>query len=228
MNEGTLYLLILGALALSLLAQVLVNSRFERYRKVPDASGLTGGEVARRLLDDAGLRNVRIERVSGRLTDHYDPQAKVLRLSPETMDGANVAALGVAAHETGHALQDADAYAPLQLRTACVRTAGIGSQAAWPLFLAGLIFNFRPLVLIGIALYTAMVVFTLVTLPVELNASHRALTLLEIGGYLTSDEMPGARSVLSAAALTYVASALMAVLQLLRLIAIAGNRRRRD
>ncbi len=101
MNEGTLYLLILGALALSLLAQVLVNSRFERYRKVPTASGLTGGEVARRLLDDAGLRNVRIERVSGRLTDHYDPQAKVLRLSPETMDGANVAALGVAAHETG-------------------------------------------------------------------------------------------------------------------------------
>lgn len=228
MNEGTLYLLILGALALSLLAQVLVNSRFERYRKVPTASGLTGGEVARRLLDDAGLRNVRIERVSGRLTDHYDPQAKVLRLSPETMDGANVAALRVAAHETGHALQDADAYAPLQLRTACVRTAGIGSQAAWPLFLAGLIFNFRPLVLIGIALYAAMVVFTLVTLPVELNASHRALTLLENGGYLTSDEMPGARSVLSAAALTYVASALMAVLQLLRLIAIAGNRRRRD
>ena len=228
MNEGTLYLLILGALALSLLAQVLVNSRFERYRKVPTASGLTGGEVARRLLDDAGLRNVRIERVSGRLTDHYDPQAKVLRLSSETMDGANVAALGVAAHETGHALQDADAYAPLQLRTACVRTAGIGSQAAWPLFLAGLIFNFRPLVLIGIALYAAMVVFTLVTLPVELNASHRALTLLENGGYLTSDEMPGARSVLSAAALTYVASALMAVLQLLRLIAIAGNRRRRD
>ena len=228
MNEGTLYLLILGALALSLLAQVLVNSRFERYRKVPDASGLTGGEVARRLLDDAGLRNVRIERVSGRLTDHYDPQAKVLRLSPETMDGANVAALGVAAHETGHALQDADAYAPLQLRTACVRTAGIGSQAAWQLFLAGRIFNFRPLVLIGIALYAAMVVFTLVTLPVELNASHRALTLLENGGYLTSDEMPGARSVLSAAALTYVASALMAVLQLLRLIAIAGNRRRRD
>lgn len=228
MNEGTLYLLILGALALSLLAQVLVNSRFERYRKVPTASGLTGGEVARRLLEDAGLRNVRIERVSGRLTDHYDPQVKVLRLSPETMDGANVAALGVAAHETGHALQDADAYAPLQLRTACVRTAGIGSQAAWPLFLAGLIFNFRPLVLIGIALYAAMVVFTLVTLPVELNASHRALTLLENGGYLTSDEMPGARSVLSAAALTYVASALMAVLQLLRLIAIAGNRRRRD
>lgn len=228
MNEGMLYLLILGALALSLLAQVLVNSRFERYRKVPTASGLTGGKVARRLLDDAGLRNVRIERVSGRLTDHYDPQAKVLRLSPETMDGANVAALGVAAHETGHALQDADAYAPLQLRTACVRTAGIGSQAAWPLFLAGLIFNFRPLVLIGIALYAAMVVFTLVTLPVELNASHRALTLLENGGYLTSDEMPGARSVLSAAALTYVASALMAVLQLLRLIAIAGNRRRRD
>ncbi len=228
MDEGILYLLILGALALSLLAQVLVNSRFERYRKVPTASGLTGGEVARQLLDDAGLRNVRIERVSGRLTDHYDPQAKVLRLSPQTMDSANVAALGVAAHETGHALQDADAYAPLQLRTACVRTAGIGSQAAWPLFLAGLIFNFRPLVLIGIALYTAMVVFTLVTLPVELNASRRALTLLENGGYLTSGEMPGARSVLSAAALTYVASALMAVLQLLRLIAIAGNRRRRD
>ena len=228
MDEGILYLLILGALALSLLAQVLVNSRFERYRKVSTASGLTGGEVARQLLDDAGLRNVRIERVSGRLTDHYDPQAKVLRLSPQTMDGANVAALGVAAHETGHALQDADAYAPLQLRTACVRTAGIGSQAAWPLFLAGLIFNFRPLVLIGIALYTAMVAFTLITLPVELNASRRALTLLENGGYLTSGEMPGARSVLSAAALTYVASALMAVLQLLRLIAIAGNRRRRD
>lgn len=218
----------MSALALSLLAQALVNRRFERYRKVPTASGLTGAEAARRLLDDAGLQNVRIERVSGRLSDHYDPQAKVLRLSPETMDGANVSALGVAAHEAGHALQDADAYAPLQLRTACVHTAGIGSQAAWPLFLAGLIFNFRPLVFIGIALYAAMVAFTLVTLPVELNASRRALTRLESGGYLTSYELPGARSVLSAAALTYVASALMAVLQLLRLISIAGSHRRRD
>lgn len=228
MNEGTLYLLILGALALSMLAQVLVYSRFERYQKRPTVSGMTGGEAARRLLDDAGLQDVRIERVSGHLRDHYDPRTRVLRLSPETMDGANVSALGVAAHEAAHAMQEADAYAPLQLRTACVHTAGIGSQAAWPLFVVGMLLNFRPLVIVGIALYAAMVAFTLITLPVELNASRRALTLLESGGYLASSELPGARSVLSAAALTYVASALMAILQLLRLIALAGGRRRRD
>ncbi len=228
MDEGTLYLLILGALALSMLAQVLVYRRFERYQELPTVSGMTGGEAARRLLDDAGLQDVRIERVSGHLSDHYDPRARVLRLSPETMDGANVSALGVAAHEAGHAMQEADAYVPLRLRTACVHTAGIGSQAAWPLFLVGMLLNFRPLVYIGIALYAAMVAFTLVTLPVELNASRRALTLLESGGYLARSELPGARSVLSAAALTYVASALMAILQLLRLIALAGGRRRRD
>lgn len=226
LNSGQLYALIFLVLILSLVAQLAVKRKFQQYSQVYVESGLTGGQVARRILEDAGITNVRIERADGYLSDHYDPHNMVLRLSSATMDQPSVAAVGVAAHEAGHVLQHKDAYAPLVLRTACVKSASIGSQAAWPLFLLGIILSWEPLLWIGIGLYAAMVAFTLITLPVELNASSRALSILSANQYLAPGELPGARKVLSAAALTYVASALMAVLQLLRLITIANRNRR--
>lgn len=225
-TQEILYLLILGALLLSLLGQVLVKRRFTQYSKVPNSRGLTGEQTARMILQSQGVENVRIERVSGMLSDHYDPKNLILRLSQSTADSASVAALSVAAHEVGHVLQHRDAYAPLALRTAAVKTVSFGSYAAWPLFLLGFVLSFPPLIAAGIALYALIVAFSLITLPVEFNASARALALLESDGYLSGDELPGAKKVLSAAAMTYVASALMAVLQLLRLLAIANGRRR--
>lgn len=218
------YILILAALALSFIARALVQRKFETYRQVP--APMTGAQAARQLLDEAGLYDVPIECVSGRLSDHYDPQSRVLRLSPEVMNGANVSAVGIAAHEVGHALQQKDAYAPLELRNASVRTVGIGSSAAWPLFLLGLVLNFQPLLWAGVALYAAMALFALITLPVEWNASRRALNLLSDRLYFSGEEMEGARKVLSAAALTYVATALMAVLQFVRFFNAANRRRR--
>ena len=218
------YILILAALALSFIARALVQRKFETYRQVP--APMTGAQAARQLLDEAGLCDVPIECVSGRLSDHYDPQSRVLRLSPEVMNGANVSAVGIAAHEVGHALQQKDAYAPLELRNASVRTVGIGSSAAWPLFLLGLVLNFQPLLWAGVALYAAMALFALITLPVEWNASRRALNLLSDRLYFSGEEMDGARKVLSAAALTYVATALMAVLQFVRFFNAANRRRR--
>ncbi len=225
LNETTLYLLIIAALVFSLIAQFGVKRKFTKYAEVPVRSGVTGGEAAKQILEMNDIYDVRIERVNGMLTDHYDPVNHVLRLSSATMDSANIAAVGVAAHEAGHAIQHKELYAPLAIRTACVRTAGIGSQAAWPLFLLGLILSWEPLLWAGICLYAAMVLFTLVTLPVEFNASSRAVSALSETGILAADETYGAKKVLSAAAMTYLASALMAVLQLLRLIAIAGRRR---
>ena len=228
MNSTTLYFLILLSLGLSLLAQALTRSAYNRYSQSPASCGLTGGEVARRIMEKEGIQNVSIEVVNGTLTDHYDPENLVLRLSSSTMYGNSVAAIGVAAHETGHVLQHRDAYKPLDIRSACVKTVGFGSRAAWPIFLMGLLLSFRPLIWIGIGLYAAIVAFALITLPVEFNASSRALQCLISDGYLAGDEAEGARKVLSAAALTYVASALTAILQLLRLIALSkGNRRRR-
>lgn len=218
------YILILAALALSFIARALVQRKFETYRQV--SAPMTGAQAARQLLDEAGLYDVPIECVSGRLSDHYDPQSRVLRLSPEVMNGANVSAVGIAAHEVGHALQQKDAYAPLELRNASVRTVGIGSSAAWPLFLLGLVLNFQPLLWAGVALYAAMALFALITLPVEWNASRRALNLLSDRLYFSGEEMEGARKVLSAAALTYVATALMAVLQFVRFFNAANRRRR--
>ena len=228
MNSTTLYFLILASLGLSMLAQALTKSAYNRYSKAPASCGLTGGEVARRILEKEGIQNVSIEAVNGTLTDHYDPSHLVLRLSSSTMYGTSVAAIGVAAHETGHVLQHRDAYKPLDIRNACVKTVGFGSRAAWPIFLVGLLLSFRPLIYLGIGLYAAIVAFSLITLPVEFNASRRALDVLTADGYLAGDETEGAQKVLSAAALTYVASALTAILQLLRLISIAqGNNRRR-
>ena len=220
------YLLLIPALLLSLWAQFRVSSTFSRFSKVRASSGMTATQMAEQLLHAEGVYDVSVERTRGNLTDHYDPKNMVLRLSDSTANSTSVAALGVAAHEAGHVLQHRDGYAPLMLRTAAVPVVNIGSNLSWPLFLVGLIISWEPLVYAGIALFALAVLFALITLPVEFNASKRALAALEANGYLQpGEEMRGARKVLSAAAMTYVASAFMAIMQLLRLLAIAGVRR---
>lgn len=220
------YLLLIPALLLSLWAQFRVSSTFNRFSKVRASSGMTATQMAEQLLHAEGVYDVSVERTRGNLTDHYDPKNMVLRLSDSTANSTSVAALGVAAHEAGHVLQHRDGYAPLMLRTAAVPVVNIGSNLSWPLFLVGLIFSWEPLVYAGIALFALAVLFALITLPVEFNASKRALAALEANGYLQpGEEMRGAKKVLSAAAMTYVASAFMAIMQLLRLLAIAGVRR---
>lgn len=220
------YLLLIPALLLSLWAQFRVSSTFSRFSKVRASSGMTATQMAEQLLHAEGVYDVSVERTRGNLTDHYDPKNMVLRLSDSTANSTSVAALGVAAHEAGHVLQHRDGYAPLMLRTAAVPVVNIGSNLSWPLFLVGLIVSWEPLVYAGIALFALAVLFALITLPVEFNASKRALAALETNGYLQpGEEMRGARKVLSAAAMTYVASAFMAIMQLLRLLAIAGVRR---
>ena len=220
-------LIVLPGLLLALWAQFKVNSTYSKYSSVESSSGLTAAQAARMLLDENGLSSVRIERVRGRLTDNYDPRDKVLRLSDDVMNSTSIAALGVAAHEAGHAIQDAQDYAPLRIRSTMVPIANIGSGASVPLFMLGLILSWEPLVKIGIFCFALAVLFYVVTLPVEFNASGRAVQVLE-SGYLPEDEVRGVKAVLSAAALTYVAAALQSLLQLLRLVLIAGNSRRRD
>ena len=220
------YILLIPALILSMWAQFRVSSTFSRFSKVRASSGMTATQMAEQLLHAEGVYDVSVERTRGNLTDHYDPKNMVLRLSDSTANSTSVAALGVAAHEAGHVLQHRDGYAPLMLRTAAVPVVNIGSNLSWPLFLVGLIVSWEPLVYAGIALFALAVLFALITLPVEFNASKRALAALETNGYLQpGEEMRGARKVLSAAAMTYVASAFMAIMQLLRLLAIAGSRR---
>ena len=220
------YILLIPALILSMWAQFRVSSTFSRFSKVRASSGMTATQMAEQLLHAEGVYDVSVERTRGDLTDHYDPKNMVLRLSDSTANSTSVAALGVAAHEAGHVLQHRDGYAPLMLRTAAVPVVNIGSNLSWPLFLVGLIFSWEPLLYAGIALFALAVLFALITLPVEFNASKRALAALEANGYLQpGEEMRGAKKVLSAAAMTYVASAFMAIMQLLRLLAIAGARR---
>ena len=220
------YILLIPALILSMWAQFRVSSTFSRFSKVRASSGMTATQMAEQLLHAEGVYDVSVERTRGNLTDHYDPKNMVLRLSDSTANSTSVAALGVAAHEAGHVLQHRDGYAPLMLRTAAVPVVNIGSNLSWPLFVAGLIFSWEPLLYAGIALFALAVLFALITLPVEFNASKRALAALETNGYLQpGEEMRGAKKVLSAAAMTYVASAFMAIMQLLRLLAIAGARR---
>ena len=221
------YWLLIPGLLLALYAQFKVSSTFARWKKVPSRTGLTGAQVARRILDGNGCQDVRIEAISGSLTDHYDPQDGVLRLSSEVYGSDSVAALGVAAHEAGHAIQDAQDYAPMRIRATLVPVANIGSHAAVPLFMLGLLMSWEPLTKIGIFCFALAVLFYVVTLPVEFNASSRAVAVLS-GGYMPEDEVLGVKAMLSAAAMTYVAAALQAVLQLLRLVLIAGSRRRRD
>ncbi|MCX8033363.1 MAG: zinc metallopeptidase [Thermoleophilia bacterium] len=216
------FLLLVPALVLGIYAQVKVSTSFSRYSQVRSARGLTGAQAARALLDSAGLNDVEI-RVGGvRLSDHYDPRTRTLTLSPDVGMSDSLAALGVAAHEVGHAMQHAEGYAAFRLRSALVPAANLGTNLGIILFLIGLIFYRSGMLMgVGILLYSAAVLFTLVTLPVELNASRRALALLGERNILLPDEISGARKVLSAAALTYVAAAVMAVLQLLRLIMIS-------
>lgn len=217
-------IILLPAIIISGLAQLKIKSAFNKYSKVNSANGYTGAKVARMLLDDAGLFDIPVELVGGKLTDHYDPSNRIMRLSGEVYNGTSVAAIGVAAHETGHALQDKENYAPLKIRNTIVPAVNFSSNASWLLFLIGIIFSFQPLVFIGIVLFSAVVVFQLITLPVEFNASSRALTILESRGILYGDEIKGAKSVLTAAAMTYLSAALMAISQLIRLILLSRDR----
>ena len=223
--DPTYILLIIGML-LSLAASAKLKSTFAIYRRMESASGMTGAEAAQRILRNAGVYDVRIEPISGELTDHYDPRTKVVRLSEPIYNKTSLAAVGVAAHECGHAIQHATNYAPLSIRSAIGPIANFGSTLSWPLFLAGLVLSIRPLLTAGILLFTAAVLFQLVTLPVEINASSRALKLLNADGILAPQEVRGAKKVLTAAALTYVAALASSILQLLRLLILAGGRDR--
>lgn len=223
--DSTILLLILGMI-LSVAASAKLKGTFARYSKIRSMSGLTGAQTAQRILNAAGIYDVRIVPIKGQLTDHYDPRAKEVRLSEASYQQTSLAAVGVAAHECGHAIQHATGYAPLNWRSAIVPIANIGSTLSWPIFLAGLFLSMRPLLTAGIVLFSAAVIFQLVTLPVEYNASSRALHMLDGTGILPADELYGAKKVLNAAALTYVAALAASVLQLLRLIILAGGRNR--
>lgn len=223
------YSLVLIGLILCLAASARVRSTYAKYGRVRSRSGLTGREAAEQILRSAGIYDVRIEHVSGNLTDHFDPGNRVLRLSDATYQSASVAAVGVAAHECGHAIQHSRGYAPLKIRSAIVPVANFGSAIAWPLILLGLLFNSRSsylLIQIGILAFSFAVLFQLVTLPVEFNASRRAVQILGESGMLLPDELSMTKKVLRAAALTYVAGAASAILQLLRIILLTGGRRR--
>ena len=222
------YLLLIIGMVLTLLASSRMKRTYSTYRKVPADCGLSGAETARRVLAAAGIMDVEICQVSGSLSDHYDPRTRTVNLSADVYNRNSIASICVAAHECGHAIQDQADYGPLRFRTSLVPAANIGSMASWPVFLAGLIFSIRPLVTVGIVLFSLAVLFQLVTLPVEFNASSRALRMLEDTGILSEEENDGARKVLTAAALTYVAGLAASVLQLLRLLALAQGGRRRD
>lgn len=227
--DPTWILVLIGAV-LSLAASAKVNSTFNHYSKVRSMSGMTGAEAAQRLLASQGIYDVQVRPVHGRLTDHYDPRTKTVNLSESVYDSTSVAAIGVAAHECGHAMQDNQGYVPLRLRAAIVPAANIGSQAAFPLIILGVIIGGvgSPLVNIGLILFSLAVLFQLVTLPVEFNASRRAVTLLGQVGILGDTEVGQTKRVLGAAALTYVAALAASVLQLLRLVILFGGRRDND
>ena len=222
------YILVMIGVVICLLASAKMNSTFSKYSRVHSHSGMTGKEAAEALLHREGIYDVRVEYVAGNLTDHYDPRSKVLRLSDATYQQTSVAAIGVAAHECGHAIQHARGYAPLSIRSALVPVANFGSSIAWPLIIIGLIINSQTSKLflnLGVIAFSMAVLFQIVTLPVEFNASRRALKILGNTGMLYPDEVRETRKVLTAAALTYVAGAASTILQLLRLIMISNSRR---
>lgn len=225
------YVMVLIGVVICMLASANVNRTFQKYSRIRSHSGMTGREAAERLLHANGIYDVTVQRVAGNLTDHYDPRNKTLNLSDSTYASTSVAAIGVAAHECGHAVQHANGYAPLKIRGSLVPVANFGSTLAWPLILIGFLIQGNASVLLinlGILLFSAAVLFQIVTLPVEFNASSRALKSLETNGILYTEEVADTRKVLRAAALTYVESAASAILQLLRLILISGGRRRND
>lgn len=225
------YVLVLIGVILSLIASSRVKSTFAKYSQMRNTRGMTGAEAAQRVLQAAEIYDVRIEHVRGNLSDHYDPRSKVLRLSDSVYGQTSVAAVGVAAHECGHAIQHARGYAPLKLRSTLVPIANFGSKIAWPLILIGLLFNGNSSTMfinLGIIAFLGAVLFQLITLPVEFNASSRAIRMIADTGLMQGQEIVAAKKVLSAAALTYVASAATAILQLLRILILTGGRRRDD
>ena len=232
--DWTYLVIVLPCILLSMWASSSVNSTFNRYSKVHSSRNLTGAEAAQRVLSANGVRGVRIERVSGNLTDHYDPKTNVIRLSDSVYGSTSVAAIGVAAHEAGHAVQYAQNYGPIKIRAAIIPITNIGSKLAMPLILAGILFSFlgalsNTLVYLGIAAFSLSLVFQLVTLPVEFNASRRAMEAIESAGLLTEEEQRGAKKTLKAAAMTYVAATAVALAQVARLLILfSGRSRRRD
>ncbi len=222
------YILVILAALISFGVSAAMNATFQRYQGVRAYSGLTGAQTAQRILRSAGIYDVTVRHVSGKLTDHYDPRSKTVNLSDAVYGRASLAAVGVAAHECGHAIQDARGYVPLKVRGAIVPVANLGSQLFWPLFLLGLIFSMEPLVNLGILLFLFALVFQIVTLPVEFNASARAIRMLDSTGILSPSEVPGAKKVLRAAAMTYVAAVIGSLLQLLRLLILSGRIRNDD
>ena len=228
--DPTYILVVIGAV-ICMIASARVRGTFNKYSQLRSMIGMNGAQVAQRVLQAAGIYDVQVRHVSGSLTDHYDPRTKTVNLSDPVYNATSVAALGVAAHECGHAIQHAKSYAPLSIRSALVPIANFGSMLAWPVILIGLFFNTRSsglIIDIGILLFSAAVLFQLVTLPVEFDASRRALVMLRTQGILADDELKYTRRVLKSAALTYVASAAAAILQLLRIILITNGRRRDD
>lgn len=228
--DPTYILVVIGAV-ICMIASARVKGTFNKYSQLRSMSGMNGAQVAQRVLQAAGIYDVQVRHVSGSLTDHYDPRTKTVNLSDPVYNATSVAALGVAAHECGHAIQHAKSYAPLSIRSALVPIANFVSMLAWPVILIGLFFNTRSsglIIDIGILLFSAAVLFQLVTLPVEFDASRRALVMLRTQGILADDELKYTRRVLKSAALTYVASAAAAILQLLRIILITNGRRRDD
>lgn len=219
-------LLIFIMLLLPIIASINVKTTFNKYAKIPNSRGLTGAQVARKILDANGLYNIRIEHISGNLSDHYDPRDGVVRLSDSTCNETSVAAVGVAAHECGHACQHAEEYTPIKIRSAIVPVTNLCSRLWYIVFIIGILVfeSFPSLVYIGIAMFSAVVLFQLVTLPVELDASNRALKTLESDSILDANEIPHAKKVLTAAALTYVVALVTAIIQLLRLIASVNRK----
>ncbi len=221
-------LILIPAVILAFWAQARVKGTYARYSQLQARKGVSANQVSRALLDMFGLQSVAVERIPGNLSDHYDPRGKVLRLSDSVSGNQSIAAIGVAAHEVGHAIQDKEDYTPLRMRNAIVPVVNIGSMMAMPLFFIGLVMGHGRLVDVGILLFCGVLVFHLITLPVEIDASNRAIALLSKTGYLASDEIDGARKVLNAAAWTYVAATVMAAAQLIRLLILRGSFGGRD
>lgn len=222
--DMTYIVLVLPAIIFSMWAQTKVNSTFSKYQRVRCYSGYTGAQIARRILDENGLQHVRVERIAGNLTDHYDPRTQVVRLSDSVYNNPSVAAVGVAAHETGHAVQHATGYGPLVIRNSIIPLTNFGSKLSMPLILLGFLLNSSALLNLGIVAFSMATLFQLITLPVEFNASSRAMRTLS-NGMMSDNELNGTKKVLTAAALTYVAALMVSAMQLLRLVILANHRR---
>lgn len=228
MYYSSYYLFMLPALLVTLIAQLAISGRYKKYKNVMSRSRITGFAAARRILDRNGLSNVRIECIAGNLTDHFDPRSNVLRLSSDVYNGCSVASIGIAAHEAGHAVQYAESYLPIKFRAAIIPVTNIGSQLAIPLVIIGSVLYSPALAMIGVALFGFVVLFQLITLPVEFNASSRALAFISEEAMLDADELKGVKKVLGAAAMTYLAALFTAIMNLLRLLSIVGSSKRND